>query len=649
MRSLYRYLSAGLLATVAAATFAQEGPPLNSGGGIGNDKLVRNQAVAKAQAVGMITSFLASGTKECDPDGTNCRNLFGDDDNMDYASMQFRGQGMTQTQSFSFTDDNDNSAAIVSQIGSAALACVKNASKTTAGVAVRLLDCHVGESGQTSITVQVCSAPARGYSVSQPDNAVPCSENPADASYTPPAGKVCRKAACDTEPQDSVNGWSSPRTVSWMPQGGNDKTDSEKAGNGLALFFYPNPAGGARTLSSDSDNLTALKIVASFRQEGEGKSAVGLKLAYRHKVSITKELLEKGPEGTNALNKDQVSPMWESVEKLQVNPLVPQYQQTFGNNGAECVQQIVEGVGGDGKVYVCDTGYTGESGLRPIALSAEVAAEGKDCGTAPQCLQEVVNTNTWTQTCKADVPLALRKCTTTQDYDYDKISYTRTRTTEICHERRVVAEYACQTRAYPGAASTYWAPASDLTAEGSTDQQTVLKFNKTFMVPPGTAVVGARISYLWIDNWAEIRLNKKRIWASFDRNLEFVKIDEWGLFPDLNRYCNNESWQQWQDWGDGAGGFVTVQGVRCTMQDERKVQANYSDDCSRDHCARLGVKEVSIPIPPEYFVEGVNNVDMACFNNRGPSYCNYKIEVQYAVVENTVVDNSACAPYEAAR
>ncbi|WP_144267340.1 hypothetical protein [Comamonas thiooxydans] len=446
-----------LLATLFSASASEI--PLDSAGNVIDPTLVENQNIAKAQAVGAITSFMKDGTKTCDDDGQNCRSLFGNDDNMDYTSMQGAAKSLTGVDSFSFESEGDSNA-VASQVGDLAVACgpdMTAVEKTVSGVAVRVVNCLVNSNGDTRAQVQICTAPSRGNVIKNPENAVECGKDPAGANYRAPEGYTCSKPACETEPLDSLNGWSTPVDITWSASKASTGSDEEKSKNGLGLVFYPPLNGKVVSISQDSDNMTAMKIVSSYMDNTTKATAMGMRIAYRYKATVTKEMLTAGSAAIS--NPNEVSADWATVEKLQADPMIPQLQQQYGANGSECLQQIVSGVAGDGKVFVCDQTYTNEAGIKPIALSAQVAAEGQECSTVPQCLKEVINTNTWTEVCMADVPLAMRKCSTTQDYTMEKVSYTRTRTTEICHEDRLSAEYSCQTTSEVGGFSANQCPA----------------------------------------------------------------------------------------------------------------------------------------------------------------------------------------------
>lgn len=458
----------GCAAAVALVLLTQisvaEGPP-TSNGVISNPTLVANQDIAKAQAVGVITTFMTQGAKTCDADGKNCHSVFGADDNLDYSTIQQSSQSLTGVQSYSFmageADDREANS-VSAQTGTLALACGDSAVKMVAGVVIKATGCRVTDTGDATITVQVCSAPTRGNPITQPDNAVPCSDEPSAPDFRPPAGKVCLRPACDSEPQGSLDGWSVPLTLTYraaLPAGA---TDDDKAKNGLGLSFYPPLSGGATpNFKADSDNMTAIKVVQTFVNTATKRTAVGLKIAYRHKAVVTKEMMTKGPSAVP--NPRDHTAQWDTITKLQGNALIPKYQEQFAKKGSECLQQITNGMATDGVISVCDKNYTNESGIKPLATTAKIATEGQDCGTTPQCLNEVVNTNTWSETCRADVPLALRSCTTVTDFTKNVMTLTRTRTQEICHEKRLTATYGCTTQSVlVGVAPSYCAPGTVL-------------------------------------------------------------------------------------------------------------------------------------------------------------------------------------------
>ncbi len=557
---------------VASVVSAQEGPPTVNGV-IKDPTLVQNQNIAKAQAVGAITTFMSKGAQECDAEGKNCRSLFGDDDGIDYASMQMSTKALTGVDSYSFAGDDDSSNSISSQMGTAALACGDKEVKLVAGVSIKMLECSVAANGNAQAKVQVCTATARGNPVVNPDNAVPCSSDPSAQNFKAPFGQVCMKPACDTEPVNSLNGWSSPATITWKASLPSNATEAEKSNNGLAMVFYPALTGGAApSFSADSDNMTALKIVQSFKDNETGASAIGLRVAYRYKVQITKAMLAGGSAAVP--NPKDHSSSWETIEKLQGNALIPQYQAQYAANGSECLQQIQNGIASDGIISVCDQGYTNESGIRPIALTAQVATEGQDCSSVPQCLKQVVNTNTWKEFCSADVPLAMRSCSTKQDYTMEKVSYTRTRTTEICHEERVTAEYACTTYARPANCTQESVISSgglDLTAQAA-DSSIVLVgqvdpvtyqyrfgtvgddywrtgyYSRNFAIDIRDVadVKRFRVYHVSFDDLLALSVNGTWIWSDYNGGSYSPTHDRWGKLFNECRIYDNETSSCWE-------------------------------------------------------------------------------------------------------
>jgi hypothetical protein len=442
-----RTLLLACMAIITSSAYAVEGPP-QANGVISNPTLVANSAIAKAQAVGAITTFMGKGTETCDDDGKNCRSLFGADDKMDYNSVQLNAQATTGVQAFSFAsgssaDERMNSNTVASQTGTLVLACGDTAVKTVAGIAVKVTGCSVTPTGDAQMTYQVCTGPSRSNPVIPPQNTMKCSNDVTSPNFQPKPGFTCEKPTCQSEPQGSLNGWSAPQTISYEQSVAEGGSEDAKAKNGLGMVFYPALGGGTpASFSADSDNMTALKIVQTAINAETKQSAVGLRVAYRHKTLVTKEMMVQGPSAVPDPGKHTAA--WETIVKLQGNALIPQYQQKYAQNGSECMAQLQEGIATDGIISVCDQTYTNESGIRPGALTAQVASDGQACGTTTQCLQEVVNTNTWDQTCRADVPLSLRKCTTKTDYDLEQLSFVRTRNTEQCVEQRAVNTYSCR-------------------------------------------------------------------------------------------------------------------------------------------------------------------------------------------------------------
>lgn len=438
-------LTAGCSVALAASATA-------ASGGVDNTTLVSNQDVAKVQAASTISTFMTKGAQTCDSNGQNCHSVFGADDSVDYSSLQQAGQSLTGVSAFSYLDpggseDGGNSNAVAAQLGTLALACGDDKVHKVAGIAVKLTKCSVSANGDAQVTVQVCSAPARGNPVTAPDNQVECSSDATAPNFTAPAGFVCKRPACDSELVGSLNGWSAPQAITFTASLPVNASDDTKSKNGLGLVFYPPlTAGALASFTADSDNMTAVKIVQTFVNNDTGATAVGLKIAYRHKTQVTKDMMLKGASAVP--NPGEHTAQWDTIDKLQGNASIPQYQQKYGGAGSACLQQINQGLAGDGTVSVCDPNYN-KDGVKPIAKTAQIAVEGQACSTTPQCLKQVVNTTTWQESCQADVPLALRTCTTQQAYTTDHLNYTRTRSKELCHESRAIATYSCDTYVRP--------------------------------------------------------------------------------------------------------------------------------------------------------------------------------------------------------
>lgn len=443
-RALAIALSVQLATLISSSAFA-EGPP-SSNGVISDPTLVANQSVAKAQAAGAISSFMSKGAQECDASGKNCHSVFGQDDTPDYAGLQGQAQSLTGAQSFNFMDKDGGSAAYQAQTGTLAVACGNTKVQQVAGVAVMVSSCHVNSNGDTTATFKVCTAPSRGLPVSPPKNAVECSTDPTAKNFKPPAGKVCKVATCDTEPVGSLNGWSPETTASWVATMPSNASDSDKAKNGLAMVFYPALSGSITPdFKADSDNMTAVKIVQSFINNQTKRTAVGFRVAYRHKATVTKDMMVAGQ--ASVPNPQDHTNQWTTIQKLQGNALIPQYGAKYAKNGSECLQQIGNGIGNTGEISVCEQTYSNESGIKPLAKTAKIAVDGQDCGTSQICVQKVVNTNTWNQTCRTDVPLSMRTCTTKTNYTLNDITAPRTKPTELCEEKRTTATYACTSEA----------------------------------------------------------------------------------------------------------------------------------------------------------------------------------------------------------
>src|SRR5690606_24854852 len=111
-------------------------------------------------------------------------------------------------------------------------------------------------------------------------------------------------------------------------------------------------------------NLTVVKIVQTATNNETNASAVGLKLAYRHKARVTKEMIHQGASAVP--NPGDHTGQWDTVVKLAGNAMIPQYQQKYAEYGTGHLQAIGEALSTDGIVEVYDKNYTNESGVRPI-------------------------------------------------------------------------------------------------------------------------------------------------------------------------------------------------------------------------------------------------------------------------------------------
>ena len=438
-----RVFSACAALFVAGVAHA-DGPP-SSNGVIIDPTLNANQKVVDAQAVESITTFMSKGSQTCDAKGKNCHSNFGADDSMNYTNMQSQAQtvvGVT-AQGFTNGDTGQDSNSISMQSGTLALACGDVKVHTIAGVAVKMNTCEVNANGDAQVVAQVCTAPSRGNPVTEPKNAVLCATDPSASNFVPPTGKICYRPACDTEPVGSLDGWSQPATMIFKANLGSNATDQETTNNGLSLVFYP-PVSGPVDLTTQSANMTALKVAATFVDSQSKKTAVGLNVAYRHQATVTASMLTNN---SSVANPAQHTDGWNTLKMLQGDARLAQYGKKYQANGTDCLNQINNGLSTDGKIYVCDQTYSNESGIHPLAKEAQVAASGQNCGTTPQCLQSVVNTNTWTQTCEENVPLSMQNCETKTDYTMNTLTYTATRQQEVCHESRTTAQFGCVTQA----------------------------------------------------------------------------------------------------------------------------------------------------------------------------------------------------------
>ena len=439
-------LSLGLLASGA---YAQEGPPLKPGGGIGNKTLQDNQDVINAQGVNAVISFMEGGSQKCDDDGTNCRSLFGNDDSFDHVTAQQMAQKSSGSNAFGFRDGLDGVNNVASQVGEVAVVCGSGEQEhVVAGVALKVLGCSVNTEGDAQLRFQVCTAPMRGLATKTPDNAVPCSTSPTAPDFRPPAGKVCLRAACDNQPVGSLDGWSPVKTVVWDSGLSPSASEDEKSRNGLGLIAYPDPGSGVLDFKANSESLTAVKVVQTFITEKTNQTALAVRVAYRHKMAVTKEMMIDGASSVS--NPNNYTSHWDSLQKIGVNPLIPQYGEKVTQNATACLTKLGEGISKDNEVEICDPEYnSGVQELKPIGLTAKIAGPDEDCGTTVQCLKRVINTNSWVHTCQADVPLAIRTCEEVTNYDMVGIHSRRTRPTDVCYEKRTTTSHTCLVTATP--------------------------------------------------------------------------------------------------------------------------------------------------------------------------------------------------------
>lgn len=446
--SLKALISSVALSSLLSGAVLAEAPPTYGNGIIGNKTLIDNQDVINAQGVGAIITFMDEGAKECDALGENCRSLFGADDSFDFTTSTGMSQSSTGANSYSFMGMQEDSNNVASQVGSLALVCGDNKTHIVAGVAFKASECSVNANGDAKLTFQVCTGPMRGVPESPAENAVVCSTDPTHPTFYPPNGKTCLKKSCDTEQVGSLDGWSYPETVHWianMPPGSSDKAREQ---NGLGLIFFPDlQRGVVPSLSADSENLTAINISQSILDPLTGQQAIGLHLAYRHKMTLTKEMMQDGPNAVG--NPSEHNSQWDSIQKLSVNPMTKALEDDIASTTTDCMQKLQEGLITENEVEVCDPNFRNESGLRPIDLTAKIAGPEEGCGTTTQCLKQVFNTNTWKHTCHQDVPLSIRTCNTETDYQMEDIHTSRSRTHDRCTEERSRSSHMCDVYANP--------------------------------------------------------------------------------------------------------------------------------------------------------------------------------------------------------
>ena len=426
-----------LFSLSASSIYAQNAAQVTQG----KAALTANQNIAKTQAMGSTLNILNKGTQTCDADGKNCQSGFGKDDQFNLTRMNSTFGSATGIigQSFGASDGAGN---LSSQTGSLMISCTTPKVHTAVGIAIKVLDCAYDAAGNAAMNYKVCTATSRGFKVSPPDNAVVCSNSPVAPNYKAPLGKVCAAPTCDTEAEGSLNGWTETQTIQYFKDVSDNGTKEEKDANGLKLTLYPNPNKVSASFGSDGESLTALRIAGVTPDVKTKELKLATLIAHRYK-RITKNT---DVTSRQALPAGQEPPFVETMRKIQNDPMFPEKQREVGKSLTPCIDKIYEGVGDTGNIAICEPNFN-KYGIKPVAKTAQVAAMNKACQTTTQCIQELVKTSTHTTECVVDIPLANKNCITTTDFTLEKLEYSRTRPTELCHESRTHAEYACKTEA----------------------------------------------------------------------------------------------------------------------------------------------------------------------------------------------------------
>ena len=603
---------------IGFSAIAQEGPPM-ANGVIADASLTQDPAGVRAKATATITTFMSKGAQVCDDKGQNCHSAFGQG-GMDFNGVQSSAQRTLNVQSFSFSDPGGSNN-VSAQLGTLALSCGDYRTKSVAGVAFKLTGCTVNSNGDAQVSYRVCTAPARGLSVSQPANGMECSDDPTQPNFRPKPGMVCLKAACDTEPEGSLNGWSPEQTSVFTANLPASASAQEVSNNGLGLVFYPSLSGGVPAdYRADSDNMTAVKVVQTFVNSSTDQAAVGLKIAFRQKTQLTKEKIAGGVYSTP--NPREHTAAWDTITKLQGNARIPQLQAKYASKGTKCIQQIQSGLGNDGKVTVCEEDYESESGVKPLARTAQVAAEGQNCASTAQCLQEVVNTQNWQQKCRSDVPLAIRKCSTTREYELSTRTFTRTANTDICTETRTQYTFSCVTEA---------------SEHGITFKNLSYAENVGYGVPAWSAATFAKylvldseprdfiLNYFQIDNNGQLWINDVLVYSNvpwdFDARYGYIGLH-----------------------GYGGGDYhqIVLPTVFDSAGNEREVWG--------DHGCNPGCRGLNpnMNITP-YMKKGNNKIEIACYNANGAGGpCAFSIKGSVLDYSGAAVVNT-CSIYEASK
>lgn len=443
IRTLPRLLACGLLGCFATAPSLAQSPPMENGK-ITDSRLKKEASIAKLQATKAVQTFMEKGSKDCaTPDCKTKAPLMGADGSLNYGYMQSRSNNIMGMQMES-VDTSGESSSVAVMTGQLPVLCNENGRKDNAfnkpvvlsGLAIKPLSCSVDASKTATFSFQVCTAPAFGKPVKNPDNAVDCSSNPNDANYLPPSGFVCKVKACDSEPEGSQFGWSAVQSVT------SEEAKVAEQSNGRAMIFYPSLSSGVPAdYTSDSETLVVVKIIDTYYNHTAPKEveAIGVKLALRYKNQIKKEKFEKN---SVVLNPEEKTEQWRSIEKLNADPRMNTDTADLGGKGAACVKDVVDGLNNDGTVKVCDETYN-VKGVKPMAVSAQVVSEASQCSTTTQCISEVVKTSTWAEKCNSPANIASKECHTTRTWSMHLQSEVVQRPLAQCTETRETSAPSC--------------------------------------------------------------------------------------------------------------------------------------------------------------------------------------------------------------
>ena len=591
----------------AGLSMAQTEPPKT---------LQANQDLANASGVGAVGDFLTKGTQVCDDKG-NCRSMFGANDQLDYATLDEATRVMTGVDAAAFTTPEGVNN-VMTQTGEIAFRCDDLKPKVVSGIAVKPLGCAVDPSTKNAaFKFQVCSAPSRSKTI----------------------------ASCDEVGIGTKDGWSPEISASWNAAASKTNTPDQEAKNGLGLSLYPNPSTGITPdFNSNSETLTAVKIFSSSHNPNTGASAVGLRVVYRFQNPITTAQLEGN---SSVPNPEQHTAQWATIEKLQASAELPQYQQKFGNQAMNCLQQIQSGLGGDGKITVCDTTYYDKEveGI-PGPKTAQVTASGQSCETTEKCLNEVVETSSWSQTCIADVPMSTKQCNTVTTWTNENRTQVRTKTTDVCHEERFVAEYSCKTYSFPEKCDR-----ESLITIGGVDIKTQSKDAKVVfegMVDEFTGKyrLGTVCEDCWSNGYYKVEYEIDIQDAEFIKEFMMTRVH----YDDQVAISINGTWI----WNQYYGGYYNAQSddwgfdyEYCTAWDESYCLEYSTQRITYWERKKSNAMDVSIDITP-YLKNGKNviRVDTGV-GGEGESYSYFRISAWRP--KCTLAVSNECTAYEAAQ